>query len=74
MTRELLHVDWTRCDGRGLCVELLAARLRRDDWGYPIALDGGGTRDVPLTAADAAAARDAVALCPLQALRIVRAD
>jgi ferredoxin len=65
-----LHIDWTRCDGRGLCTELLPDRLARDEWGYPIARDGGGTRDVPLAAADLAAARDAVAMCPLQALRL----
>nr|BFF16389.1 hypothetical protein GCM10025699_76920 [Microbacterium flavescens] len=30
-----LHIDWTRCDGRGLCTELLAEVLVRDEWGYP---------------------------------------
>jgi ferredoxin len=66
-----LHVDWTRCRGRGLCTELLAERLGRDDQGYPIARDGGPTRDLPLRPEELAAARDAVAMCPLQALRIV---
>jgi len=28
-----LHIDWTSCDGRGLCVELLPGVLDRDDWG-----------------------------------------
>jgi ferredoxin len=37
-----LHVDWTRCDGRGLCVELLPDVLRRDPWGYPLARDAVG--------------------------------
>ena len=31
-----LHIDWTRCDGRGLCTELLPTALDRDDWGYPL--------------------------------------
>ncbi|WXF92795.1 ferredoxin [Curtobacterium flaccumfaciens pv. flaccumfaciens] len=35
-----LHVDWTRCRGRGLCTELFAERLERDEWGYPIARAG----------------------------------
>ncbi|MFJ6416053.1 ferredoxin [Paeniglutamicibacter sp. NPDC091659] len=33
--RETLHIDWTRCDGRGLCVEVLPEVFDRDDWGYP---------------------------------------
>jgi len=31
-----LRVDRIRCDGRGLCAELLPELIRRDDWGYPI--------------------------------------
>ncbi|MCW2688636.1 MAG: ferredoxin [Mycobacterium sp.] len=34
-TSERLHSDWTRCDARGLCVELLPGLLSRDDWAYP---------------------------------------
>ncbi|MBF4604621.1 ferredoxin [Curtobacterium sp. VKM Ac-2884] len=67
----MLHVDWTRCRGRGLCTELFAERLVRDEWGYPIARDGTGTRDVPVQPDERAAAADAVAMCPLQALRLV---
>ncbi|MFZ6990825.1 ferredoxin [Curtobacterium sp. RRHDQ66] len=66
-----LHVDWTRCRGRGLCTELLAERLDRDEWGFPLVRDGGQTRDVPLAPSDVAAAQDAVAMCPVQALRLV---
>ncbi|MDT0233931.1 ferredoxin [Curtobacterium sp. BRB10] len=72
-----LHVDWTRCRGRGLCTELFAERLERDEWGYPIAragdpgASGAGTRDVPVRPHERAAAADAVAMCPLQALRLV---
>ena len=39
-TPSRLHIDWTRCDGRGLCTELLPGVLGRDDWGYPLARDG----------------------------------
>lgn len=78
-----LHVDWTRCRGRGLCTELFAERLERDEWGYPVARAGDpgdpgdpgtpdtGTRDVPVRPHERAAAADAVAMCPLQALRLV---
>jgi ferredoxin len=76
----VLHVDWTRCRGRGLCTELFAERLARDEWGYPIAragdrgdprAPGDGTRDVPVRPHERASAADAVAMCPLQALRLV---
>lgn len=70
-----LHIDWTQCDGRGLCAELLPEALARDDWGYPLAAGGrvGSAVDksnVPLTGAELGAALDAVKLCPLLALRI----
>lgn len=67
---QALHVDWTRCRGRGLCTELLAERLDRDEWGYPIA-HRGATRDVPVLPGERDAAADAVAMCPVQALRLV---
>lgn len=70
-----LHVDWTRCRSRGLCTELFAEVLERDEWGYPIARAGNpgdpATRDVPVRPHERAAAADAVAMCPLQALRLV---
>ena len=31
-----LVVDRIKCDGRGLCAELLPELIRLDDWGYPI--------------------------------------
>ncbi|GAA1962674.1 ferredoxin [Microbacterium aquimaris] len=65
-----LHIDWTACRGRGLCTELLDS-LDRDEWGYPLAADGTGS-DVPVARRDLAAAREAVALCPLQALSLRR--
>ncbi|MFF1385782.1 ferredoxin [Arthrobacter sp. NPDC058288] len=72
----ILHIDWTRCDGRGLCTELLSGVLDRDDWGYPVARGRAGRQrtDVPLAAADLDAAHDAVALCPMLALSLQDGD
>jgi ferredoxin len=64
-----LHVDWTRCDGRGLCTELLPALLSRDDWGYPLTRDG--SRDVLVPRGDLAEARAAVNRCPRLALSLI---
>ena len=37
MTKQFsLTVDRIRCDGHGLCAELLPELIRLDDWGYPI--------------------------------------
>ncbi|MGY4860124.1 ferredoxin [Cryobacterium sp. AP23] len=66
--RIVLHIDWTACDGRGLCTELLPELLHRDDWGYPLAPGHGS--DVPVPGAHRAAAADAVALCPRLALTL----
>jgi ferredoxin len=63
-----LHIDWTRCDGRGLCTELLPGVLRRDDWGYPLALDGA--REPVIPPADLTEARIAVDRCPRLALSL----
>ena len=65
-----LHIDWTACDGRGLCTELLEHRLTRDPWGYPLATNGEGN-DLELAPREMPAAEDAVALCPRLALSIV---
>jgi ferredoxin len=62
-----LHIDWTRCRGRGGCTELLSG-LERDQWGYPLVVTGGS--DLRLEPEDRDAAADAVALCPLLALSI----
>lgn len=64
-----LHIDWTRCDGRGLCVELLPGVLRRDPWGYPLARDG--SREPEITARVLRDARAAVDRCPRHALSLV---
>lgn len=67
MTR--LHIDWTRCDGRGLCSELLPGLLGRDDWGYPLSLDGAREPDVSET--ELGLARTAVKRCPRMAIRLL---
>ncbi|NUU05202.1 ferredoxin [Leifsonia sp. C5G2] len=69
-----LHIDWTRCDGRGLCTEILERALTRDDWGYPVATRGLPERrtDAPLREDELEDAEEAVRLCPLAALRLTR--
>jgi ferredoxin len=64
-----LHIDWTRCRGRGLCTELLPRLLARDVWGYPIARDASREPAVPSSALSAA--RTAVDLCPRLALSLI---
>ncbi|GAA4715246.1 ferredoxin [Nocardioides conyzicola] len=59
-----LEVDWTRCDGHGLCARLLAERVELDEWGYPVVADP----DVAPTLERHA--RRAVAACPRLALRL----
>jgi ferredoxin len=67
-----LHIDWTSCDGRGLCTELLPELLARDEWGYPLVREG---RRDPVVPPDLQAlARRAVAQCPRLALRLLPID
>lgn len=65
---ERVHVDWTRCDGRGLCTELLGELLAEDDWGYPVSTTGEVAPAVPRSLRRAA--RLAVAECPRMALSL----
>lgn len=69
---ETLHIDWTRCDGRGLCTELLPTVLDRDDWGYPLAKGAykGDRSNLAIGPGNAEAAREAVQLCPKLALSL----
>lgn len=72
-----LHIDWTLCDGRGLCVELLPEVLTEDDWGYPAAYagdgnDSGNGNDITLPRDIVAHAQRAIAQCPRSALRMTR--
>ena len=64
MSGERLVVDWTRCDGHGLCAELLPEVVRLDDWGYPMV--GREALPAELTAIAARAVRE----CPALALRL----
>ena len=61
-----LLIDWTRCDGHGLCAALLPDSIVLDDWGYPVIdarrLAREATGDV----------RRAVSVCPALALRLAR--
>jgi ferredoxin len=56
-----LEVDWTRCDGHGLCAVLLPQQITRDEWGFPLVR--------PSISSDADLRR-AVAACPALALRL----
>jgi ferredoxin len=38
--RHTLVVDRIKCDGSGICAELLPELIRLDDWGYPIVKPG----------------------------------
>ncbi|GAB3879880.1 ferredoxin [Kibdelosporangium lantanae] len=67
-----LHIDWTACDGRGLCVELLPELLDRDPWGYPVARDGRRDPEIPGTLRQHA--NTAVSLCPRLAIHTVEQD
>ncbi len=64
-----LHIDWTACEGRGLCSEMLTEILAIDDWGYPLARDGRPEPAVPRELV--AHARRAERLCPRLALRVL---
>jgi ferredoxin len=70
--RHRLHIDWTACQGRGLCAELLPEILDRDEWGYPIARDGAREPGLP-PVVERYASR-AAAQCPRLALRLVPKD
>lgn len=59
-----LQVDWTRCDGHGLCATLFPERVRLDEWGLPLVEAG------PLTGEDITNARRAALACPALALRV----
>jgi ferredoxin len=59
-----LRVDRIRCDGHGLCAELLPELIELDEWGYPILVGG------PVPDHLREHARRAVAACPVLALRL----
>ena len=61
-----LQIDRIKCDGRGLCAELLPELVRLDDWGYPI-LKAGPIPQHLLPHAERAAES-----CPVLAIAIRR--
>jgi ferredoxin len=66
MAREL-RIDRIRCDGHGMCAELLPEWIELDDWGYPI------MRPDAIPAELIGHAQRAVDVCPVLALRLVPA-
>lgn len=57
-----IRIDWTRCDGHGVCAALLPDRIRLDEWGFPIV-------GLPVVRdANDPAVRSAAAACPALAL------
>ena len=62
-----LEIDWTRCDGHGLCAAVLPDRIARDEWGFPVLASDA------VTDSDLRAVRRAVSLCPALALRLTTA-
>lgn len=65
-TEHTLVVDRIKCDGRGLCAELLPELIRLDDWGYPILAAGSIPQHlIPL-------AQRAVEDCPVLAIALRR--
>lgn len=61
-------VDRIKCDGRGLCAELLPELIRLDDWGYPILADS------PIPEHLLPLAQRAVEDCPVLAIAIRRSE
>jgi len=57
-------IDRIRCDGHGLCAELLPERISLDDWGYPIIKAGAVSPQLLENA------RRAVDACPVLALKL----
>lgn len=68
MTRKHLSIDRIRCDGHGLCAELLPELIRLDDWGYPIIAPG------PVPEVLLPLVQRAVESCPVLALALKRTE
>ncbi len=63
-----LRVDWIRCDGYGLCGDLVPELIDLDEWRYPIVPSG------PVDAALVHDAQRAVDCCPMNALVLEAVD
>ena len=64
MENSSIAINRIKCDGHGVCAELLPEMIELDEWGYPI-IDPRPVPDHLL-----AHARRAVAGCPMLALRL----
>ena len=64
MSAHRVQVDWTRCDGHGLCSRLLPELVSLDEWGFPV-LAATDVDDELL-----GPARLAARSCPALALRV----
>ncbi|MFE7838348.1 ferredoxin [Streptomyces sp. NPDC057474] len=63
-TAPTLDIDWTACQGHGLCAELLPDHMTLDEWGYPVFEKG------PVPRAALKRAKRAAADCPVLALKL----
>lgn len=63
-----LQVDWTLCQARGHCLEMLPELLAEDPWGYPVPHDGSLSRGLPVPPQLLQHVRDAAVSCPRLAL------
>ena len=69
MTKQYeLAIDRIKCDGRGLCAEILPERIRLDSWGYPIVTPG------PVPGHLLGLAQRAVDDCPVLAIALRRVE
>jgi ferredoxin len=62
--RHRLALDRIKCDGYGMCAEILPELIALDDWGYPI------LRAAPIPEHLLDLALRAVDVCPVLALRL----
>lgn len=65
-TEVRLRVDWIKCDGYGLCGDMLPDVIELDEWSYPIVRPGAIDR------ADLHDAQRAADCCPTKALSLER--
>ncbi|HEX6931166.1 MAG TPA: NADH-ubiquinone oxidoreductase-F iron-sulfur binding region domain-containing protein [Streptosporangiaceae bacterium] len=63
-----LTVDWTRCQGHGLCAHIVPELVQLDQQGFPVMLD------MPVPPWLDREARQAVEMCPALALRLTPAE
>ncbi len=63
-TQQKIDIDWTACQGHGLCAELLPDHITLDEWGYPL-VDGA-----PIPPRTIKRARRAASDCPVLALKL----